>query len=382
MKVSLCLAAIFVCLGFGLFAQDITHVTAEGVASLGNDPAAAHDKAVEDALRRAVEQAVGTIVESETATENYQLLSDKIYSHSAGYVKSYKIVSENKDGGLMRIQISADVSSGDLSNDLSSIGLLQRRMKYPRVMVMISETNIFEGDWWNVYSVSNNQAESTIIQRLKAKGFNVVDPSSVRRGLTPKEAMMAWQGDDHVAGTAGKKLGAEIVVVGDASSTQAEHNIAGSDLLSVSTSLNARVVKTGTGEVIAQATGDGTAAHINNVIALQESMQKASDTVADQLIAGILDAWQQESSGTRNLVVEIEDISPPELEKVKAALMSLRGVADVIVRNISQGTAEMNIQAKSDAPDLASDLAKKTFPGFRLVVVESAADRLEYRVVH
>lgn len=382
MKKTILFIALFVCVTVLAFAQDISHVTAEGVASVGSDPAAAHDKALEDALRRAVEQAVGTIVESETATENYQLLTDKIYSHSSGYVKSYKILSESHEGGLTRIKISADVSSGELSNDLASIGLLQRRMKYPRVVVMISETNVFEGNWWNLYTVSNNQAESTVIEKLKKKGFNVVDPGSVRRGLSSKDAMAAWQGNDATAGRIGAKFGAEIVIVGDASSTQAENNIAGSDLISVSTSLNARAVKTGTGEVLAQATGDGTAAHINNVIALQQAMQKASEIVADDIMGGILEAWQQESSGTRNLVVVVDGISSSELDKLKAAFLSTRGVVDVIVRNFSSGTAEMNIQAKSDAQDLADTMAKKSVPGFRLVLQESSADRLEYKVVH
>ncbi len=68
-------------------------VIAEGVANIGNDPAAARDKAIEDALRRAVDQAVGAIVESETLTENYQLISDRIYSHSSGYVQTYNVIS-------------------------------------------------------------------------------------------------------------------------------------------------------------------------------------------------------------------------------------------------------------------------------------------------
>src|SRR5262245_4601069 len=99
-------------------------VTAEGVASIGTDKAAAHDKAIEDALRRAVEQAVGTMVESETSVENYQLLSDKIYSRSSGYVKKYQVVSEQAEGNLLRIRIEAEVDSGYLNSDLAAIGLL------------------------------------------------------------------------------------------------------------------------------------------------------------------------------------------------------------------------------------------------------------------
>src|SRR5262245_65731538 len=109
MKILCLLSVLFLCLALPLFAQDSKQITAEGVASVGNDPAAARDKAIEDALRRAVEQAVGTIVESETAVENYQLLSDKIYSHSSGYVKDYKVVSEKTEGGLVRVTVAANV---------------------------------------------------------------------------------------------------------------------------------------------------------------------------------------------------------------------------------------------------------------------------------
>lgn len=366
-----------------VFAQDTRQVTAEGVASLGTDPAAARDKAIEDALRRAVEQAVGTMVESDTAVQNYQLLSDKIYSHSSGYVKNYSVVSENKDGGLLRVKITADVATGDLSNDLGGIGLLQRRMKYPRVMVSIVEDNVLNSNsWWNMYTVSNNQAEATVRERLKAKGFNIVDPTMMKKNLNSQEARKAWEGDYETAGKFGKRLGAEIVIVGKAASTRAANNIAGSDLLSVSSTINVSAVKAGTGEIIAQATGEGTAAHINEVAALQQSLQKASDQVSEQLIAGILDTWQKESSGSRALGMDINDISSAELDKLKASLEKMRGVVEVIVRNFSNGSAELNIQAKTDGQELAQSIGKTAFSGFRLVLVESSPDHMEFRVVH
>ena len=376
------LFGIFFLLSLALSAQDTRMISAEGVASVGADPAAARDKAIEDALRRAVEQAVGTMVESETTVENYQLLSDRIYSHSSGYVKHYEVTSETRDGGLVRVKISAEVDSGDLNNDLSAIGLLQKRMKYPRVMVMIAEDNVLGADYWQTYSVSTSQSEAQIAAKLKAKGFNVVDPMDLRRQVSADEARSAWSGQYDVAGRMGTRVGAEIVIIGQAVSTRAAGNIYGSDLLSVSSSINARAVKSGTGEVIAQGTGQGTAAHINAVAAMQQSLQKASDQLADQLISGILQTWQKETSGTRNLVVQIQDVSAGELEKIKTALERARGVTDVLVRNFSNGLAEINIQAKTDAQDLSDAISKTKISGFRLVLLDSSADRLEYKVVH
>ncbi|HSE39504.1 MAG TPA: flagellar assembly protein T N-terminal domain-containing protein [Acidobacteriota bacterium] len=374
---------LLLCFALPVFAQDTKQITAEGVASIGSDPAAARDKAIDDALRRAVEQAVGSMVESETAVENYKLLSDRIYSRSSGYVKNYNVISERQEGGLLRVTISADVSSGDLNNDLAGIGLLQRRMKYPRVMVSIIEDNILTtSDYWNTYSVSTSQAESTVNMKMKEKGFNIVDPNFMRKQMNAREAKEAWEGDYATAGNFGKRLGAEIVIIGQATSTRAANTIMGSDLISVSSAINATAVKAGTGEVIAQATGKGTAAHINEVAAMQESLKKASDQVSEQLITGILDQWQRESSGTRAIAMVVNDISPAELDRLKAGVEKLRGVAEVQVRNFSQGSADITIQAKTDGQELSALIGKTSFNGFKLILVDSSVDHLEYNVVH
>jgi hypothetical protein len=381
MNKTILLLSLFLLVALQSYSQDVRTVVADGVATIGSDPAAARDKAIEDAMRRAVEQAVGTIVESETTVQNYELLSDKIYSQSSGYVKSYKILSERAEGNLLRVQISADVDSGNLNNDLSAIGLLQRRMKYPRVMVMIAEENVMQSDYWEVYSLSNSQSEATFITRLKAKGFNVVNPSELRQKGNSGDAMAAWEGNSDAAGRMGSRLGAEVVIVGQAISNRAANNIAGSDLLSMSTSLTVRAVKAGTGEIIAQGSGQGTAAHINEVAALQKSMQKASDNAADQIIAGILESWQRESTGTRTLVVVLFDLSSEEAQDVKAGLEKIRGVTEVLIRDYTDGSAELNVQSRTNAPELAASIAKTKFPGIRLALLSSSADRLEYRVV-
>ena len=367
----------------GLLLAQTKTVTSDGVATIGSDRAAARDKAIEDALRRAVEQAVGTMVESETSVEDYKLLSDRIYSRSAGYVKRYDVVSENADGNLLRVRIEAEVDSGNLNNDLSAIGLLHRRMKYPRVVVMIAEDNIMRtGYYEEIYSLSNSQSEAIVIQRLKEKGFNVVDPGYLRKTVSANEAKSAWQGNSQAAGGIGKKLGAEIAIVGQAISTRAANNIYGSDMLSMSTSINVSAVKAGTGEIIAQASGSGTAAHINEVMALQESMRKASDKIADGLIAGILRTWEQESSGTRTVALQVHDITSAQLDSLKASLEKMRGVTEVIVREYSDGEADIDIVAKTDGQDISDSIQRAKLPGFRLVLLASSTDRLEYRVAY
>jgi hypothetical protein len=60
----------------------------------------------------------------------------------------------------------------------------------------------------------------------------------------------------------------------------------------------------------------------------------------------------------------------------------MRGVSEILVRNFSGGTADITIQAKTDGQELAAQIAKTPFSGFKLEVVEASVDSLQYDVVH
>ena len=53
-------------------------------AIINNDLAKAEDDAVASALRNAVEQVIGTMVQSDVLVQNYQTIEDRIYSQSRG----------------------------------------------------------------------------------------------------------------------------------------------------------------------------------------------------------------------------------------------------------------------------------------------------------
>ena len=59
---------------------------------IGGNVANARDKATQDALRQAVEQAMGAMVYSETMTENAAIVSDKISSQTSGYIQSFDVI--------------------------------------------------------------------------------------------------------------------------------------------------------------------------------------------------------------------------------------------------------------------------------------------------
>ena len=54
-------------------------------------------EAINNGIRVAVEQALGTMVKSDTQVTNGKLIWDRIASASAGYVKNYNVLAEGKD---------------------------------------------------------------------------------------------------------------------------------------------------------------------------------------------------------------------------------------------------------------------------------------------
>ena len=87
-------------------------VTTQGTAMINNgDESSARNAAINDALKKAVEQAVGTIVPSQTTVDNYTLLNDKIYSNTSGYVHDYNIIKEGPNNNLYTVTVQATIGT-------------------------------------------------------------------------------------------------------------------------------------------------------------------------------------------------------------------------------------------------------------------------------
>lgn len=72
--------------------------------------------ALRNALRSAVENAVGMVIDAQTRIENSDIIEDNILTYSDGYVEDYKQTEEPKKGGdgLVRVTIKAQVKQTKL----------------------------------------------------------------------------------------------------------------------------------------------------------------------------------------------------------------------------------------------------------------------------
>src|SRR5512144_1583763 len=184
---SLCIMAVTV---VSVPAQETRTVSAEGIAAIqGNAKDIARDAAIEDAQKRAVEQAIGILIDSQTQVENYQLISDKILSQTKGYITRYNVSGESVDSGLLRVRINAEVSLGKLTDDLSGIGILLGQMHKPRTIVLIAEQNIgreLYAWWWGGHAAEQTDmgvVENTFMDVFTQKGFEFIDHETASKEI-------------------------------------------------------------------------------------------------------------------------------------------------------------------------------------------------------
>jgi len=200
-------------IGWGMvsYGQQATQtVIAKGVATVfGEDKGLARDQAINDALRKAVEQALGTFVQASTLVQNSMVIEDNILAWSDGYVRSHRIVSEGMaDASTYEVTIEAVVELANLRNDWEAVQNLLNRMGNPRVMFMIEEQNIGQStNQFNYLSVDMNITENTLLDKFIQNGFECVDPATVRQNLKQEQAAAILQGDTQLAATLAKKIG-------------------------------------------------------------------------------------------------------------------------------------------------------------------------------
>ena len=353
--------------------QDYITVKAEGVGDIiGKAEGHARDIAIEEALRRAVEQAVGTMINSETIVENSMLISDSIYARAQGYIKKYLILSETSNENLYRVVLEADVSKVKIEDDLQAIGLLMSRKHKPRIMVVIPEYHIQR-------KVSNPASETEIIKNLLENGFKVVDQSQVAKIRYNEQIKAGIDGNSKLAAKIGLEHGAEIVIIGEAFSESAGSVVKG--FITCRARVDARAIRTDTAEILVAAGKQGADLDITEVIAGKKALRKAGAALSTYFINQILNKWSSDVTSLTNVNMIITGLNFKEFIKFKHVLLnSIRGIKAVHQRSFTGGRAAVEIDLKGNTQSLSEELILTEMNDYVIDVTDFSANKLSINV--
>ena len=179
-------------------------------------------EAVNNAIRAAVEQALGTMVKSQTQVSQGKLIWDRIASASAGYVKSHEVLAAGKDpiSEMYRAKVRVNIDDHKLKSALDEF------LKDPRAQRTFQETSFDERKIIVVYKPrtgfdlpANSKGVQTVMDLIQDKlsgyGFRVFLPDQLMR-IKAKSAEMVVDEEDAIGLARQEAADAAIIVSFDA----------------------------------------------------------------------------------------------------------------------------------------------------------------------
>ena len=368
-------------------------ITSEGISTIrAGDLDHARKNALDDALRKAAEQGIRTAVASISPDASEPVLPERILNETRGYVRSYKIIGERSEGNLLRLTVSAEVAIGNLNQDLAAIGILLEQKHNPRVMVLIAEKNVSQDHYalsWKDPSPDENLsvAENTLMNKLSEKGFVLVDISGISRAIHQLEkngpSFSSADLSMNQARAIGKKLDAEVVIIGKAKASKAGSfkNMRDLKMVSVQARLSARALRTDTGEVIASATTVQPAIHINEDTAGVKALEKAASQLADKITDQILAKFQSEVQGTTSIQMIVVGLRHKQLIRFKSNMKSkFRKIKSIHQRSYEGNVAILDIKFNGNTNMMADEISEASFRDFDVQVTSVTPNTVKTRV--
>ena len=123
----LLLFSVFLFTSFCVFAQEVV------VKGVGPDK----NSALRDASRNAVEQVVGTFIDSKTLISKNVLALDEIYAKSQGFVRNVTVMDSTQIDGGWEVTARVDVNTNPDSQLMSRVAMIAQ-LNDPRIGVVVT----------------------------------------------------------------------------------------------------------------------------------------------------------------------------------------------------------------------------------------------------
>lgn len=294
----------------------------------------ARDKAIDEAKRAALEQAIGATVESSTTVENFTVIKDQIMSRTAGYLKNIKIIEEKKtDMGTIEVKIEADIETSAMLEDLDRFKKVLSWQKNPRISIVIDQ------DADKSFLPAAQKSAALLTDKLKQGGFTVYKHSK------GQESQM------------GLLVGLSLELSSKQSSYQ---NI---DLSVNEISLSANIYRPDDGEILGTSTAVKSLPGENRLKVLDEGAKYCIDSIWSDLRNKLIKVWEKELYGERdiNLIIKKIPSHARALEISNIFKSDVSGMIDASMANFKDGTAEFNIKYKGWPEHLLNEIQMSYF---------------------
>lgn len=306
-----------------------------------------------DALRAAVENTLGVLVDAETLVQNNMLISDQIYTQSRGFVNEYYVVSREEVGGVWHVTINATVDdqpNSKLMNELTRLGIINVQLRNPKIAVYVPEQHLN-------YNVGGAGGETAIVKALLNAGFsNVVEVGTGLNYQSPMAMNVAQMKQ------AAQTFGADIMIVGESFSEgvgDMGNYLPGNQVTNMQACrarVEAKMFIVRTGQVIAADGKYGSAYDNSQAIAAKKALASAGEQMGNYFVEQITGMYTSRQGV--EVIVYAADFS--KINLVQSALGKVSRVKNVNLSSYENGRAVFNIGYGGSPQTLFNELQALT----------------------
>ena len=345
-RIGVWLAALAICLAWTAAAL-ASPVTVTGQGATERD-------ALHAAMREAIEQKVGVLVDSRTYVENYRVIHDRIYTHSEGYIAGYEVLSSKYKAGYYEVTIKADVREELLNTDLMSHlqkkALIRANMQDPRIGVIIVDQ---DGDEFP-------SVENSIITGLQKNGFSrIVDLSQIEASVKNRITNAVFDGEYDLE-TLGSHFNVDYLVTGyldmnnDGISATQNFPFSGSPG-NVAVTLSVRMLNANTGEILYAGSANGKSFN-PGAKGMQDALKRATRPIVKELSKAAL---QKAANPEQHVTILVAGNRLGSMSDAYAFISAIPGVSGVYTRTKQAGVMQIDVDYNGTAYDLAQALERE-----------------------
>ncbi len=364
-------------------ANEVKEVTVTAEAAINANLPAATQKATDQALRRAVEQVVGTYVSSFSEMKEYEMLQDIVATHTTGYVQSYDVVKKdvNEDDDIVAVTLKARVSKGQIDKDAAAISLLMNMKTERRLYVVINDRTVRgvgKGQASENVAVRTGAFDAELRGQLRKDGFLVLDPNLDKGKLTIRSGLQSIQSAGEAVELA-RATNADVVIYGNVNVLEDEPMLYDQKLGQVSISPELYVVFPSTGE----APGEYTATIVQNETTLdgarRTGIAKATAEATSKLRGLIFDAWRKQLNNGQTIQLSVKGLKNYSAFKEFQSLLSqhVSGVKGLNSARFENGVGSVDLGYNGNGDALATAVGGKPFKGMTIEVTKVAGNLVE-----
>ena len=331
---------------------------------LEQDSADARKLALEEALRAAVEQALGWLLPSDRIVRYYPLLLDHILKEPMSYIQDYQIVHEGETFGLYRVTVLTTLYTEGLTRKLRRLGLFLTASERPRIVLLVAERLSPEDPWHWWWQTSPEEHRQLIFSQALAKlmsdqGLVPLDPKLFLESLPEDPTYQEPVLTDEQGGALAQALGADVALLG-----QVTHLPDSTDSTGMASG-SLRAVRVESGKILSRVSGTVQVPPPSEHAASDYGFTALAERLAPHLVDGVLAPFVAVSRAPKEVTLQVEGVrSYGDLILIKEHLQRTPAVKEIRQIQLKADLGSFTLVLAGNLEDLESALEGHVFGTF------------------